>query len=83
MPMKKTLKTFDLSSLPPIEPYDADAVRSLRLRDQPTEHAFARYLGVTERLVKRWENGLSLPFGPSLKRLNLVERKGVDWVAGY
>jgi len=81
--MKKTLKNFDLSSLPPIEPYDADSVRSLRLRDQLGEAAFARYLGVTERLVRRWENALNLPYGPSLKMLNLVERKGVDWVAGY
>lgn len=81
--MKKTLKNFDLSSPPPIEPYDAASVRSLRLRDQLSEAAFAHYFGVTERLVKRGENGLSLAYGPSLKMLNLVERKGVDWVAGY
>jgi len=39
---------------------------------------FALTLNVTPSLVSQWERGEKKPSGPSLKLLNLVDKKGVE-----
>jgi putative transcriptional regulator len=39
---------------------------------------FALTLNVTPSLVSQWERGEKKPSGPSLKLLNLADKKGVE-----
>jgi hypothetical protein len=38
---------------------------------------FAAYLNTSPPTVQKWEQGQKMPNGPSLKLLNLVDRKGL------
>ena len=50
--------------------FDADRVRDIRLRLGETQVVFAQRLGVTQKIVSRWENGVSRPtWGRVLKAL--------------
>jgi putative transcriptional regulator len=42
---------------------------------------FAAYLNTSLSTVQKWERGQKKPNGPSLKLLNLVERKGLEVLA--
>ncbi len=78
---RRTMREFDKSCLTPVQPLDADAIRSLRLREGASQSVFARYLNVTTSLVSQWERGKKKPQGASLKLLQLVAKKGLDFVA--
>lgn len=78
---KRTMREFDKSCLTPVAPLDADAIRSLRLREGASQSVFARYLNVTTSLVSQWERGKKKPQGASLKLLQLVAKKSLDSVA--
>jgi putative transcriptional regulator len=41
---------------------------------------FALALNVTPSLVSQWERGEKKPSGPSLKLLNLADKKGVETI---
>ena len=57
------------------------AVAELRKREGVNEHEFADMLGITVRLLRRWEAGVSVPFGAALKALNLVRVYGIQHLA--
>lgn len=78
---KQSMRKFDESCLTPVLPLGADAIRSLRLRERASQSVFARYLSVTTSLVSQWERGKKKPHGASLKLLQLVAKKGFDFVA--
>ncbi|MGY2485253.1 helix-turn-helix domain-containing protein [Cupriavidus sp. CP313] len=42
---------------------------------------FAAYLNTSATTVQKWEQGQKHPSGPSLKLLDLVERKGLEVLA--
>jgi putative transcriptional regulator len=42
---------------------------------------FAAYLNTSPSMVQKWEQGQKHPNGPSLKLLNLVDRKGLEVLA--
>jgi putative transcriptional regulator len=73
-----TLREFDVLCLPPIKNYDAAQIRRLRLRNNASQAVFAAYLNTSKSTVQKWEQGQKKPNGPSLKLLNLVEKKGLE-----
>jgi putative transcriptional regulator len=77
----QTLREFDAMCLPPIKEYTAEEIKSLRLRSRISQAVFAAYLNTSASTVQKWERGDKHPNGPSLKLLNLVERKGLDVLA--
>ena len=77
----QTLREFDATCLPPIKDYTADEIKDLRLRCRASQTVFAAYLNTSASTVQKWERGDKHPNGPSLKLLNLVERKGLDVLA--
>lgn len=79
--LKRTMRDFDTSALTQMEPFDAYRVAGLRNRDGADEYEFANRLGITVRLLRRWEAGASVPFGASLKALNLVRVHGLQHLA--
>ncbi|SRR6185437_597266 len=44
-----------------------------------TQPDFAKLLGISSSTVAKWEAGNKHPQGTSLKLLNLIERKGIDF----
>jgi putative transcriptional regulator len=75
---KKTMRRFDQSCLMPVVPVAPDEIRALRDREEVSQSVFARHLNVTPGLVSQWERGEKKPSGPSLKLLDLVQRKGLE-----
>lgn len=73
-----TLREFDALSLPPVKTYSAAQIRRLRQRTKASQAVFAAYLNTSTSTVQKWEQGQKQPNGPSLKLLNLVDRKGLE-----
>ena len=55
-------------------------IKSLREQAHLSQAVFAAVLNTSLSTVQKWEAGDKKPSGPSLKLLNLVERKGLDAV---
>lgn len=77
----QTLREFDASCLAPVKEFTADEIRNLRLRCRASQSVFAAYLNTSTSTIQKWERGEKHPNGPSLKLLNLVERKGLEVLA--
>ena len=73
-----TLREFDALCLPPIKDYSAAQIKRLRQRSHASQAVFAAYLNTSTSTVQKWEQGQKRPNGPSLKLLDLVDRKGLD-----
>ena len=73
-----TLRKFDALCLPPITEYEAGQIKRIRLGTKTSQSVFAAYLNTSKSTVQKWEQGVKKPNGPSLKLLNLVERKGLE-----
>jgi len=78
---KTTLRQFDINSLPPVPNYTGNQIASLRHKLGLSQSVFAAYLNVSDRAVKKWEQGETKPTGATLKLLSIVERKGIDVIA--
>jgi putative transcriptional regulator len=78
---KTTLRRFDIKSLPPVPNYTANQIASLRHKLGLSQAVFAAYLNVSDRAVKKWEQGEAKPTGATLKLLSIVDRKGLDVIA--
>ncbi|TBR38467.1 DNA-binding transcriptional regulator [Marinomonas agarivorans] len=78
---KTTMRQFDELCLTPVHDFAPEQVRNLRLKYQLSQPVFARYLNVSDKLVKKWEQGESKPRGAALKMLAIVEKKGLETIA--
>jgi len=78
---KKTLRNFDTNSLPLVPRYSATQISSIRRKVGLSQAVFAAYLNVSDRAVKKWEQGTSKPSGATLKLLSIVDKKGLEAVA--
>ncbi|MFZ6643603.1 helix-turn-helix domain-containing protein [Undibacterium sp. TC4M20W] len=76
-----TMREFDALCLPPVQEYTAEQIKHLRLRVKASQAVFAAYLNTSPSTVQKWEQGQKHPNGPSLKLLNLVDRKGLEVLA--
>ncbi len=75
---KATMREFDRACLTDVEDLDAAAIRRIRDKANMSQAIFALTLNVTPSLVSQWERGEKKPSGPSLKLLNLADKKGVE-----
>jgi len=53
-------------------------IKSLREQAHPSQAVFAAVLNTSLSTVQKWEVGDKKPSGPSLKLLNLIERKRLE-----
>ncbi len=53
-------------------------IKSLREHVQLSQAVFAAVLNTSVSTVQKWEQGDKKPSGPSLKLLNIIERKGLE-----
>jgi len=73
-----TLREFDALCLPPVKDYSAARIKRLRQRSKASQAVFAACLNTSASTVQKWEQGQKRPNGPSLKLLDLVDRKGLE-----
>lgn len=78
---KRTLRDLDALCLPPVRDLSAKQIRAIRGRTQMSQAVFAAVLNTSVSTVQKWEIGEKRPSGPSLKLLNVIERKGVEVLA--
>lgn len=53
-------------------------IRALRARHKLSQAVLASVLNTSLSTVRQWEIGEKHPSGPSLKLLNLLDRKGLE-----
>ncbi|TVR63972.1 MAG: DNA-binding transcriptional regulator [Candidatus Competibacteraceae bacterium] len=65
---------LDVHEMPP------QKIKSLREKTHVSQAVLAAVLNTSLSTVQKWEVGDKKPSGPSLKLLNLIERKGLEAV---
>ncbi|MBI4755340.1 MAG: DNA-binding transcriptional regulator [Betaproteobacteria bacterium] len=77
---KRKMQKYDALCLEPVPEYDAARIRALREHLHLSQAVLAAVLNTSLSTVRKWEVGDKKPSGPSLKLLNLIERKGLEAV---
>ncbi|HYL01663.1 MAG TPA: helix-turn-helix domain-containing protein [Steroidobacteraceae bacterium] len=78
---KQTMREFDVLTLPPVQELTAKQIRAIRARSRVSQAVFAAMLNTSVSTVQKWEIGEKRPSGPSLKLLNVIQRKGIDAIS--
>ena len=74
----RTMQKYDALCLEPIPTYSSAKIRALRARHKLSQAVLATVLNISLSTVRQWEIGDKQPSGPSLKLLNLLDRKGLE-----
>ena len=72
------MQIYDALCLQPVPDYDSDKIKSLRDRYRISQTVLATMLNTGLSTVRKWEIGDKHPGGPSLKLLNILDRKGLE-----
>jgi putative transcriptional regulator len=75
---KRHMHEYDALCLAPVPAYSSKKIRALRARHRLSQAVLAAVLNTSLSTVRQWEIGEKHPSGPSLKLLNLLERKGLE-----
>ena len=75
---QRTLREFDVLTVPPVPALSARQIRAIRTRTRMSQAVFAAVLNTSTSTVQKWEIGAKRPSGPSLKLLNIINKKGVE-----
>jgi putative transcriptional regulator len=75
---KRRMREYDALSLVPVPEYSGENIRALRARYKLSQAVLASVLNTSLSTVRQWEIGDKHPSGPSLKLLNLLDRKGLE-----
>jgi putative transcriptional regulator len=78
---KQTMKEFDVLALAPVRDLSPKQIRAIRAHSRMSQAVFAAVLNTSVSTVQKWEIGEKRPSGPSLKLLDVIQRKGVEAVA--
>lgn len=75
---KHKMQKYEAFCLQPIPDYDQQKIRARRDRYKLSQSVLATVLNTSLSTVRKWEIGDKHPSGPSLKLLNLLNRKGLE-----
>jgi putative transcriptional regulator len=73
----RAMENYDALCIPPVPDYTAEQIKSLRERYQISQSVLAAVLNTSLSTIQKWEIGEKHPGGPSLKLLNILDRKGL------
>ena len=74
----RRMRQYDALCLKPVSAYSSRKIRALRDRHRLSQAVFAAFLNTSLSTVRKWEIGEKHPSGPSLKLLDLLDRKGLE-----
>ena len=77
---KYRMQQYDTLCMKPIPPFDSSRIRALRAQLNLSQALLAMVLNTSLLTVRQWEVGAKRPSGPSVKLLDLLERKGLEAV---
>jgi putative transcriptional regulator len=77
---KRRMGEFDLLCNLEVKAIAPHQIKQLRERERVSQAVFAAILNTSVSTIQKWELGDKRPSGPSLKLLNLLERKGLQAV---
>ena len=77
---KRRMGEFDALCDLGVEPMSPEKIKALRTQARVSQAVLAAVLNTSVSTVQKWEAGDKRPSGPSLKLLNLIERKGLEAV---
>ncbi|MEO1768014.1 helix-turn-helix domain-containing protein [Thiobacter aerophilum] len=77
---KRRMREFESLCHLDVHEMSPQKIKSLRERARVSQAVFAAVLNTSVSTVQKWEVGDKKPSGPSLKLLNLIERKGLEAV---
>lgn len=77
---KRRMSEFEALCGLQVPALSARRIKALRQSLQVSQPVFAALLNTSTSTVQKWEIGDKKPGGPSLKLLNLIERKGIEAV---
>jgi putative transcriptional regulator len=77
---KRRMHEFDALSHLDVQEMSPQKIKSLREKTHLSQAVFAAVLNTSLSIVQKWEIGDKKPSGPSLKLLNIIERKGLEAV---
>lgn len=77
---KRTMNRYDALCPDPIPPYSSEEIRAMREKLNLSQAVLASVLNTSVSTIRKWEQGDKQPSGPSLKLLNLLDRKGLEAV---
>lgn len=75
---KRKMREYDALCLAPIPDYTGEKIKAIRKRYHLSQAVLASVLNTSLSTVRQWEIGEKHPSGPSLKLLDLLERKGLE-----
>ena len=75
---KRRVRDYDALCLAPVPELSSDRIKELRERHRISQAVLASLLNTSLSTVRQWEIGAKHPSGPSLKLLDLLDRKGLD-----
>jgi putative transcriptional regulator len=74
----RRMREYEALCLTPIPAYSRQRIRALRQRHKLSQAVLAAVLNTSLSTVRQWEIGDKRPSGPSLKLLDLLDRKGLE-----
>ena len=74
----RRMREYEALCLAPIPEYSSKRIRALRDRHKLSQAVLASVLNTSLSTVRQWEIGEKRPSGPSLKLLDLLDRKGLE-----
>lgn len=75
---KRAMNRYDVLCIEPVPAYSAEQIRTLRDRYRISQAVLASVLNTSLSTIQKWEIGEKHPGGPSLKLLNILDRKGIE-----
>lgn len=75
---KRRMHEFDALCHLEVHEIDPQQIKALRHKANVSQAVLAAVLNTSLSTVQKWEVGDKKPSGPSLKLLNLLERKGLE-----
>jgi putative transcriptional regulator len=75
---KRAMNRYDVLCIEPVPAYSPEQIRTLRDRFRISQAVLASVLNISLSTIQKWEIGEKHPGGPSLKLLNILDRKGIE-----